>query len=315
MTRATIRVGVRCLVEAALLSKHAANTDFVDGIYKSGNEQILKAFQAEVIEGIFRKLKGETRWVNLARSLAVKGYTHSRLRDRKDAAPWQPATKDPKGIMRLFKLAVALSESPMPAEFEGTKYPPADLTGLSAHLLEVFDATEREETKGLSKAERNALAKSASQLLEPFCARLLGQLEPKLLLERMAHFMEEKKEGQIGIGMLHQLLRETKRAPLNEASFKLNPKDTDGWERLDTFSNAIRDLVALRLKAAHKSPDLLPEESGQAAWCAVVVVLGLVEHNVAALRQAFGEPPSCEQCGGPLDLGVCPACTAAARVG
>lgn len=284
--KANFALELRPAVEKAMLEKHDDNEKFIDEVLSK--KELLEFFHAQMLEGVYRKLKGDQRWVNLSKTLASKGYTHSRLRDRKDVEPWRPAAGDIKGVSELFALAVRLAEAPHPASFDGTKYPRADLSGLGPHLLDVFDGLEKEETKGLGKAERNNLAKSASQLIEPFWARLLAELEPEAFLERMASFVAKKKENLIGIAMLHELLRETHRGPFNEQSFKLSPKTTEGWEELDTFSNAIRDLVALRLKAAHKSPDLLAEEAGQAAWCSVVVILALVEHNADDLHKALG---------------------------
>jgi type I restriction enzyme, R subunit len=275
-------------LEDALLDKHGKNGEFVDAVFT--DVEILKAFKAEMVEGLFRKLKGERRWGNLTKSLATKGYMHSRLRGRKDAVGWKAASSDPKKLVGLLDLAVQLADSPMPDSFAGTKYPPKDLDGLSNMLTGVLDLaeTEAEGSKGLSKAERTSLAGKSARLLEPFWARLLAALEPEAFLERMASFVEKKKVGMIGIGMLHQVLREKGLGPFNEESFKLSPKVTDGWEKLDTFSNSIRDLVDLRLRVAHKSPSITSEEADQAAKWAVIVILSMVEHNEEALRASLG---------------------------
>ena len=92
----------------------------------------------------------------------------------------------------------------------------------------------------------------------------------------------------VSVGEILTLLREKQLGPFSEESFKLNPKVADGWEKLDTFSNSVRDLVGLRLRVAHKSPSVTAEEADQAAMWAVTVILSLVGQSEATLRRCLG---------------------------
>lgn len=234
----------------------------------------------------------EARWPALCEALLERGYTHGRLRGRKDPRPFLPAAADPDALGSELLLALEAARAPAAAGFDESKYSPTDLLGLHRQLLLLLDGLERSEDEtgeeaGLAKRARIILARTAALLVEPLLAMLLILLEPQAFQQRLARYAEKK--SPVGISLLFQLLRETSRSPLPEEFVRLDPKSTDGWEELDTVSNAMRDLLALRLTEAHGAPDLTSEEADQAAWSAVVVLIAFVEHNATDLRGALSK--------------------------
>lgn len=224
------------------------------------------------------------RWPTLGEVFKA-GFLHERLQDQPSKA-WLPAEASANYVGRLMTAALDMARAPMPEAFGKTKYPPQDLDGLEDFLLALFDLSERFASKGLGRVDRNNLARSAAQLLEPFCAKLLGLLEPQPFLELLRRYRDENKEQHLGLGLLLNQIRKRQRG-LATKEFAIllqrKPPALEGWENLDSYCNALRDLYYLRHRFGHRAPALGEAEARQAAWKALVVVLALVERSIGDL--------------------------------
>lgn len=225
------------------------------------------------------------RWPNLCRVVA-HGLEHDRNKGCEPDLGWRPAAADPVYAGRLLVRAVALARAPMPAKFEGTKYPPEDLDGLEDYVLVLLDMLERGSTDSLGRGDRLNLARTAVQLVEPLCAKLLAVLRPHEFFETLEKYEVKGKERLVGLHLLLQLLRSTGCGNLSPGFFTLlekKPPSTDGWSTLDSFANALRDLYILRNRIGHKAPALKSEIADAAAWNALLVLVSLVDRCAADL--------------------------------
>lgn len=121
------------------------------------------------------------------------------------------------------------------------------------------------------KIERESATKELALQLEPFCFKLMALLDPV------------KWEAMKGKG-LGAVFSELRKMGANPYTLSISENDfiaRNGSENWTTLEHAVRDVMELRLDAAHRAKEMQPYH-WRSTFC---VFLGLVHHN----RDALGE--------------------------
>tara|TARA_R110002073_G_scaffold245043_1_gene407193 strand:+ start:6941 stop:10672 length:3732 start_codon:yes stop_codon:yes gene_type:complete len=111
--------------------------------------------------------------------------------------------------------------------------------------------------------------------VEPLLLKLMAYLMPKEATE-----LSNKRKG---LSTLVTALQKRSRIPYDLTLSAKEFEADEGWEKRSAYNNAVRDVVAVRIAEAHMAP-----KRDKELWhSALVMMLGVVEHNADDLRAAL----------------------------
>lgn len=208
-------------------------------------------------------------WPHLRKRLESIGYTHARCEGQ--GLAWRPTV----ALERLVAAARAVSDAPVPARFDGRRVDAMRLGGLRERLDGVLDALDAAES-GRHGLEPSRLYDDAASLTEPFLAKLL------VLLDEEAMWRRTEPGERLDLKRLTRALQTADRSPF-ERSMVMNDEVFESagrWVIRDTLHHALREDVQARNIGGHGAPDPGMEAALRTAWCAVVIIMAIVERNI-----------------------------------
>jgi serine/threonine protein kinase len=245
------------------------------------------------------------RWKALKERLAETGYLHVRC-EGFPGAVWRPSQTTAAWLDRLFACMQAVATHKVPARFDGSRVESRLLKGLKSRLEQVLDGLTNED-QGLDAEASEQLYQSSTGLAEPFLAKLLIVLDEESLWTRAAPPAPEAqaptvpkgkkppKPPRLSLSVYVEMLvgkgDEPNRTPFDRGIVGLKEAEFEspqGWHERGTLHNALREVFKHRNEEAHGAPEAGQETTWRMAWCALVFVLAIVEHNLEALEGKLG---------------------------